>query len=459
MSGSERLERRSAWWRTLVRRWARLRMSGDQAAAQRSIGELVPIRNEKLWFLVASAVIASVGLNTNSVAVVIGAMLISPQMGPIVGLGYGLAVRDRPTARRSAVYVGVSVGLPLLVSTVYFFASPLQDATAEILARTKPNLLDLLVALAAAIAGVIALTNEKISAALPGVAIAIAIMPPLCAAGYGLATGQWAIAMGAFYLFAVNAMAIVLCAYVLFRRMHFVETAAESGSQMSRWLALGVTTAFLLPLCYSLYSTVHENTERRIARAFVRELSAKHRVTTWQFSSGAPPTLSIFLFDQPSEAERTRLTRELAQRLPKARLEILTTDLSPEVRRTLESLRTSVIDSSTALARIQTALAGKRREEQEAARRKAEAEVASRPRIDWKAVEAEWKVLEPRLSQAELYEPASADQPRVVLFRLRHPPSRAGQEALRRKWEEWLSLRLGGPTRLVDGGSAPVDRR
>lgn len=170
------------------------------------------IHGSNMWILMLAILIASIGLNVNSTAVIIGAMLISPLMSGILTMGYSLAIRDLTMLRKASVSFGTQVIISLITSTVYFSLSPLTEATQEMIARTSPTLWDVLIALFGGIAGSIGNTRQKKSNVIPGVAIATALMPPLCTAGYGLATGQLKFILGAFYLFTINTLFITLSA-------------------------------------------------------------------------------------------------------------------------------------------------------------------------------------------------------------------------------------------------------
>jgi len=161
-----------------------------------------------LWVLFFAILIASVGLNVNSTAVIIGAMLISPLMGPIVGIGYAAAVADFPLIRTAARNLLLFTGLSLVTSVLYFTLSPLDEPQSELLARTSPTLWDVLIAAFGGAAGMVAVTRKSFSNIVPGVAIATALMPPLCTAGFGLANGRWDMFAGAFYLFLINGVFI-----------------------------------------------------------------------------------------------------------------------------------------------------------------------------------------------------------------------------------------------------------
>ena len=165
------------------------RLGNDREDAARVVDEVrsgVEYTGTNLWILVFAIFIASLGLNVNSPAVVIGAMLVSPLMGPIMGLGLGMATNDLALLKRALTNYSFALVIGLTTSTVYFWLSPLKDASSEILARTSPNVYDVLIALFGGFAGILAVCSKKRANVVPGVAIATALMPPLCAAGFGL---------------------------------------------------------------------------------------------------------------------------------------------------------------------------------------------------------------------------------------------------------------------------------
>lgn len=161
-----------------------------------------------LWVLFFAILIASVGLNVNSTAVIVGAMLVSPLMGPILAIGYAAAVHDLQLIREGARTLGIFTAISLVTSTLYFAISPLDQPGSELLARTSPTLWDVLIAAFGGAAGMIAATRKEVTNVLPGVAIATALMPPLCTAGFGLAHGRWDMFGGAAYLFVINGVFI-----------------------------------------------------------------------------------------------------------------------------------------------------------------------------------------------------------------------------------------------------------
>ncbi len=205
---SRNLSRRfSLLWMELYRFASALlsiREETDYEKTREGIVKDVSFRGHTVYILICSIFIASIGLNLNSPAVIIGAMLIAPLMGPILGTGLALGTNDDELLIKSLKNFGVMVSISLITSTVYFILTPLVEYQPELLARTKPTTLDIFVAIFGGIAGIVAGSRKEKNNVIPGVAIATALMPPLCTAGFGLATGNWPFFFGAFYLFLLN---------------------------------------------------------------------------------------------------------------------------------------------------------------------------------------------------------------------------------------------------------------
>jgi uncharacterized hydrophobic protein (TIGR00271 family) len=233
-------------------------------------------KGTNLWILVFAIIVASVGLNMNSTAVIIGAMLISPLMGPINGLGYGLATYNFPLFRRAAKNLGFAVGASLAASTLYFVVSPVSSAHSEILARTTPTIYDVMIALFGGMAGILALSTRNKGNILPGVAIATALMPPLCTAGYGLATGQIIYFFGAFYLFIINAVFIALSSLFICRFLKFpawTDVDSSHKKRVSR-LVSAVILLTVVPSIYLGYGLVKQEQFTENANRFTKNLGA-----------------------------------------------------------------------------------------------------------------------------------------------------------------------------------------
>ncbi|HEX6334911.1 MAG TPA: DUF389 domain-containing protein [Flavisolibacter sp.] len=244
-----------------------IRASSDPLRAIESITEGVSIRGYNMWLLFCSAVLASIGLDTGSSAVIIGAMLISPLMSPILGVGLSLGTHDRNLLLRSLKNLVAAIALSLIASYLYFSVSPFAYPNAELQARTYPTLLDILVALFGGIAGIVSVSRSGTSIALPGVAIATALMPPLCTAGYGLATQRWMYFGGAFYLFFINAVFISLATFLIVKYLHFPQKPFASRFQRHSYTIIFsvIVVMVTIPSIYFLY-TVYERelTKRKL---------------------------------------------------------------------------------------------------------------------------------------------------------------------------------------------------
>lgn len=212
----------------------------------------VRVSGTNMWVLIFAIAIASIGLNVNSTAVIIGAMLISPLMGPIVGMGYGVAVSDVKLIRLAIRNMLIFIVISLFTATLYFLITPLQQAQSELLARTQPTLWDVLIAFFGGSAGVVAITRKEVSNVVPGVAIATALMPPLCTAGYGLAHSNWDYFFGAFYLFAINCVFIAFATLVFAKLLKLPQRGlvTESRRLLHRIVIFIVILAVMLPSGY-----------------------------------------------------------------------------------------------------------------------------------------------------------------------------------------------------------------
>lgn len=231
----------------------------------------VSFSGTNLWVLVFAIFIASLGLNVNSTAVVIGAMLVSPLMGPIMGLGLGMAINDLQLLKKALTNYAFAVGVGLTTSTLFFLLSPINEASSEILARTSPTIYDVLIALFGGFAGILAMSSRQKGNVIPGVAIATALMPPLCTAGYGLANSSLTYLFGALYLFVINTVFIALATlitarFLRFPKKHLEDAHADVVSQRIVWLVVLIT---LLPSIYFGYDFVRQQRFRQKANLFV----------------------------------------------------------------------------------------------------------------------------------------------------------------------------------------------
>lgn len=292
----------------------------------------IEFRGFNLWILVFSIIICSIGLNVDSTAVVIGAMLISPLMGPIMGIGLGLGTNDAHTFKNALGNLAIAVGFAILTSALYFFTSPLNEASSELLSRTQPTLLDVVVALFGGLAGILAGSRKEKSNVIPGVAIATALMPPLCTAGYGLANGEWNFLLGGFYLFLINTALIALSTWVVVRYLrfpilHYVEPAVER--RYKRLSAL-FFLALLGPSAWIFVGIVVESREDAELLAFVENnmTLAGTSVTSEIDRTVVPPELRVEILGRPvSDEQEEEWRKQLAFTHPHMALSVYRTSI------------------------------------------------------------------------------------------------------------------------------------
>lgn len=207
------------------------------------------ITGTNMCVMVCAIIIASVGLNTDSVAVIIGAMLISPLMGSILATAYGAVANDGYLVKKHLAGFGFQIGASILSATIYFLLSPVKEATAQLIARTQPTFFDVLVAIAGGVAGIIGQTREdKVNNIIPGVAIATALMPPLCTCGYSIANGQWHMLLGALYLFVINAYFIFGSATVVLSALRIPKVKELTEAEWKKMQRRMIRNTILLVL-------------------------------------------------------------------------------------------------------------------------------------------------------------------------------------------------------------------
>ncbi|WP_340203208.1 DUF389 domain-containing protein [Ascidiimonas sp. W6] len=251
-----------------------IRYNTDQKATIDAIIADVPFKGHTSWILICSIFIASVGLNANSTAVVIGAMLISPLMGPILGMGMSLAINDIDTLRRSLKNFGVMVVLSVLTAFLFFKFFPLRDESSELLARTAPDIRDVLIAFFGGLALVIARAKKgTIASVIFGVAIATALMPPLCTVGFGLAINNYEYAWGALYLFIINTIFIGLATFLVLKLLRFpmVRYANSKRRKLIARLASLTAVVVMIPAGYTFYNVFQESLFKNQAKQFIEE--------------------------------------------------------------------------------------------------------------------------------------------------------------------------------------------
>lgn len=241
----------------------------------------VSFRGANLWILACAILIASVGLNVNSTAVIIGAMLISPLMGPIVGAGFALATFNFSLLKKSIKNLIIATIVSLAVSSLYFYLSPFKEAQSELLARTSPNIYDVLIAFFGGVVGAISITRIEKGNPIPGVAIATALMPPLCTAGFGIATGNFAFVAGAFYLYTINCFFICISTFLIIKFLKYpsIQSTNKVYEKRIRYGISVLIIIMIVPSCYLAYNLLTEKKYTQNVEKFINNEFTKNGYT------------------------------------------------------------------------------------------------------------------------------------------------------------------------------------
>lgn len=339
-------------WTKWLRIGFSIRKGTDVKGTIADISENVSIKGANIWMLICSAILASIGLDLNSTAVIIGAMLISPLMSPILGFGLGIAILDRPLIEKALGNLVFATVASLATAFLYFRISPLGEITTELSARTMPTILDVGIAFFGGIAGIVAISREKKTSAIPGVAIATALMPPLCTAGFGLASLDSAIFLGAFYLFILNAFFISLATYLISVWLKFPEKAEIEMEKKSRVKVLIIAFALLIsiPSAIIFFQVLTKLRFERGVRNFIsKEISnGSRQMVRWEIiESEGQRTLRVFTVgSEIRDDEEIRLSNSMAEYgIRDVALEVAPMNVSiAEFRETTAGLRSSITD-------------------------------------------------------------------------------------------------------------------
>lgn len=289
----------------------------DEVGARQSILANTEFKSANAWGLIFAIFIASVGLHVNSTAVVIGAMLISPLMGPIVGAGFSLAIHDFESMKRSLSNLLYAVGISVFTSTVFFLFAPSSGAQSELIARTQPNFYDVLIALFGGATGIIAHTRKTKGNAIPGVAIATALMPPLCTVGYGIATLNPLFSIGALYLFLINTIFIFLSTYIIVRLLSFSTLHDKNPLRdkiIHKWMSIA-SGLIVLPSLFTVWYLHKKTSFENSAKLFIENEIATNKLIVGKpnLSFGlTKSSVGLKVFSEPySESELNILLNKL----------------------------------------------------------------------------------------------------------------------------------------------------
>ncbi|MBT1689463.1 DUF389 domain-containing protein [Dawidia soli] len=414
----------------------------DMDAIHAAITNAIIFKGTNLWILVFAIVIASIGLNMNSTAVIIGAMLISPLMGPINGMGYSIATYDFPLFRRAVRNFAFAVAASLTASTAYFLITPLSIAHSELLARTSPSIYDVLIALFGGLAGIVAISSKHKGNVIPGVAIATALMPPLCTAGYGLATAQFSYFFGAFYLFTINTVFIGISSVLFSQFLNFpIRTLVEEEKKrrVHRWITT-VIVVTTIPSFYFGYLLVQKERFTVNANKLVASISALDGNYLLRYDIHPASNNIKLIYGGVSIKQSTKDTiRHRADRysLHSVNLDIeqgfSTSDISHDITEVDQTLRAEI-------GRLALALQKSRDEHVTSETRQAET----------RQVLLELKALYPQVTSLAYANPIqySGDKPSdsthlaVLVVSTKRPHLRTVE---RQRMERWLSQRLSAP--------------
>jgi uncharacterized hydrophobic protein (TIGR00271 family) len=243
----------------------------DKQKVLENVKSNISFRGSNLWILACAIVVASIGLNVNSTAVIIGAMLISPLMGPIIGAGFGLGMYDSELVKKALKNLFIATIVSLVVSTTYFYLSPFKETQSELLARTSPNIYDLLIAFFGGLVGVIAITRVEKGNPIPGVAIATALMPPLCTAGYGLAIGNLKFFFGALFLYTINCVFICISTFLIVKYLKYpaIKQVDAKRQKQIKYGMTALTLVMMVPSIFFAYRLFEEKKTNQKINLFI----------------------------------------------------------------------------------------------------------------------------------------------------------------------------------------------
>ena len=296
---------RELWRRTVdfVQDITDIQEGSDQVGTINSIMANKTMTGANVWLLISAIIVASIGLDTNSPAVIIGAMLISPLMSPILGVGLSVAINNRNTLRTSLQHFGIALGVSLVTSFLYFRFTPLSSAepTSEMLARTSPTILDVLIAFFGGIAGIVSTTRLEKSNAIPGVAIATALLPPVCVSGYGLAHGEWWIFINALYLFFINSVFVALATFLIVRLLDFPykQYINEQEKFRAQLIMVGFVILVIVPSAFIFSSVLKDIRQQHYLKEYVKENFDDTFTTTDKLDGTDSLELNVFWFGKP----------------------------------------------------------------------------------------------------------------------------------------------------------------
>jgi len=324
----------------------------------------ISFRGSNLWILACAIIIASIGLNVNSTAVIIGAMLISPLMGPIVGAGFALGTYNFPLLKKSFKNLIIATVVSLLVSGFYFYISPFKDVQSELLARTAPNIYDVLIAFFGGLVGVIAITRVEKGNPIPGVAIATALMPPLCTAGFGLATFNFSYFIGAFYLYSINCFFICIATFLVVKYLHYPSSIVDSKYEKRiRYSISLLILVMIVPSSYLAYNLYNEKKFTKTAEIFLQKKFEKNGYTLIYKKinyNATPKTIDVAFLNKKFTAEEIKSYNKMLSDngLSNTKINIRqnNSDLKSEILSEINKNNTNLSEKDIALSSLRSEL-------------------------------------------------------------------------------------------------------
>tara|TARA_B100000795_G_scaffold49607_1_gene32587 strand:+ start:775 stop:2247 length:1473 start_codon:yes stop_codon:yes gene_type:complete len=289
----------------------------DHEATIAAIKADIPFKGATAWILLFAVFVASIGLNANSTAVVIGAMLISPLMGPILGLGMSFALNDIDTFKKSLLNLGIMIGLSLFASFLFFYLFPLSEDNSELLGRVSPDIRDVLIAFFGGLALMVARTKKgTVASVIFGVAIATALMPPLCTAGYGLAKGNFTYFLGAMYLFIINTIFIALATFLVLKLLHFPMHKYANTAKRKRYstIATIIGLSVMIPAIFTFITVFQKNQMNTQINSYIKneiKINKYLQLIDWD-KDIEKKEIYLNFFNEVNEATENDLFNELA---------------------------------------------------------------------------------------------------------------------------------------------------
>uniref|UniRef100_UPI004048CE60 DUF389 domain-containing protein n=1 Tax=Polaribacter sp. TaxID=1920175 RepID=UPI004048CE60 len=292
------------------------RQDTDHQATIEAIKVDIPFKGATAWILIFAVFVASIGLNANSTAVVIGAMLISPLMGPILGVGMSIAINDIDTLRKSLINLATMIVLSLITAFLFFYIFPLSEDNSELLGRVRPDIRDVLIAFFGGLALMVARTKKgTVASVIFGVAIATALMPPLCTAGYGLAQGNWSYFLGAMYLFTINTIFIALATFLVLKLLRFPMLKYINSAKRKRTaqLASALAIIVMIPAIFTFVSVYKENKVSNQLNAFIKnEVKSNASLQLIGDPEIENNKIKLSFFNEVDDATQNALNNQLA---------------------------------------------------------------------------------------------------------------------------------------------------